>query len=99
MVEKQSLYAHIDVITQKSDYFAAMFRSNMRGSIDRVDHQVLPNCSKAAFLLRILEYLYLDDFTVSIDDIVELWVFADTYQTMGGLEHSCSYGCIGEGIE
>jgi RCC1 and BTB domain-containing protein len=30
MVENQSMYAYMDVLTQKSDYFAAMFRSNIR---------------------------------------------------------------------
>jgi RCC1 and BTB domain-containing protein len=85
MVENQPLYAHIDILTQKSDYFAAMFRSNMRESIERVVQ--VPNCSKAAFL-HILEYLYLDDFTVSMDDVVELWVLADFYQ-MEGLKYSC----------
>jgi hypothetical protein len=30
----------------------------------------------------------LDGFTVSIDDVVELWGIADMYQ-MEGLKHSC----------
>jgi hypothetical protein len=85
MVENQPLYANIDVLTQKSDYFAAMFRSNMRESIERVVN--VPNCSKVAFLL-VLEYLYLDGFTVSMDDVVELWELADFYQ-MEGLKYSC----------
>jgi alpha-tubulin suppressor-like RCC1 family protein len=85
MVENQPLYAKIDVLTQKSDYFAAMFRSNMRESIERVVN--MPSCSKASFL-HLLEYLYLDDFTVSIDDVVELWGLADMYQ-MEGLKYSC----------
>jgi hypothetical protein len=84
-VENQFLYANIDVLTQKSDYFAAMFRSNMKESIERVVQ--VPNCSKAEFL-RVLEYLYLDGFTVSLDDVVELWVLADMYQ-MDGLKYSC----------
>ena len=45
------------------------------------------NCSKAAFLC-VLDYLYLDGFTVSIDDAVELWVLADMYQ-LEGLKYSC----------
>jgi hypothetical protein len=57
----------------------------MRESIERVVN--VPSCSKAAFLL-VLEYLYLDDFTVSIDDVVELWGLADMYQ-MEGLKCSC----------
>jgi RCC1 and BTB domain-containing protein len=93
MVENQPLYAHIDVLTQKSDYFAAMFRSNMRESIERVVD--VPNCSKAAFL-HVLEYLYLDDFTVSIDDVVELWDLADMYQ-LEGLKYSCR-GALERGL-
>jgi hypothetical protein len=30
----------------------------------------------------------LDGFTVSLDDVVELWVLADMYQ-MDGLKYSC----------
>ena len=85
MAENQPLYANIDVLTQKSDYFSAMFRSNMRENIERVIK--VPNCSKAEFL-HILEYLYLDGFTVSIDNVVELWGLADMYQ-MEGLKYSC----------
>jgi hypothetical protein len=84
-VEHESLYANIDVLTQKSDYFAAMFRSNMRERIDRVVN--VQNCTKTAFL-RVLEYFYLDGFTVSIDDAVKLWVLADMYQ-MEGLKWPC----------
>ena len=65
MVENEPLYANVDVLSQKSDYFAAMFRSNMRENVERVVK--IPNCSKAAFLC-VLEYLYLDEFTLSIND-------------------------------
>jgi hypothetical protein len=57
----------------------------MRESIDRVVQ--VPNFSKAAFL-HLLEYIHLDDFTVSIDDVVEVWEVADFYQ-MEGLKYSC----------
>jgi RCC1 and BTB domain-containing protein len=93
MVEHQPLYANVDVLSQKSDYFEAMFRSNMRESIERVVQ--VPSCSKAAFL-HVLEYLYLDDFTVSIDDVVELWVLADMYQ-LDGLKYSCM-GALERGL-
>jgi hypothetical protein len=86
IVGNQPLYAKIEVLSQNCDYFAAMFlRSNMRESIERVVD--VRDCSKAAFL-RVLEYLYLDGFTVSLDDVVELWVLADMYQ-MEGLKHTC----------
>jgi hypothetical protein len=93
MVENEPLYANVDVLTQKSDYFAAMFRSNMRESIERVVQ--VPNCSKASFLL-VLEYLCLDGFTVSLDDVVELWGIADMYQ-MEGLKYCCM-GALERGL-
>jgi hypothetical protein len=85
MVENRPLYANVDILSQKSDYFAAMFRSNMRESLERVVQ--VPNCSKAA-LLRVLEYLCLDDFIMSIDDAVGLWQLADMYQ-LEGLKYFC----------
>jgi alpha-tubulin suppressor-like RCC1 family protein len=85
MVENEPLYANVDVLTQKSDYFAAMFRSNMRESIERIVQ--VPSCSKASFML-LLEYLYLDGFIAQIDDVVELWGLADMYQ-MEGLKYCC----------
>jgi hypothetical protein len=93
MVENKPVYANIDVISQKCDYFKAMFRSNMRESIERVVE--VPNCSKAAFL-RILEYLCMDDFTISIDHVVELWGLADMY-LLEGLKYSCT-GALEMGV-
>ena len=93
MVENEPLYANVDFLSQKSDYFAGMFRSNMRESIERV--VTVPNCSKTTFL-HVLEYLHLDDFTVSIDDVVELWEVSDFYQ-MEGLKLSCM-GALERGL-
>jgi RCC1 and BTB domain-containing protein len=93
-VENHSLYSNIGVLTQKGDYFAAMFRSNLRESIERVVN--VPNCSKTAFL-HVLEYLYLDGFTVSMDDVVELLVLADMYQ-IEGLKYSCMGALEREGL-
>ena len=56
MVENEPIYAIGDVLSQKSDYFAVMFRSNMRESYGKI-----PDCSKILFLLM-LEYLCLDGF-------------------------------------
>jgi hypothetical protein len=93
MVENEPVYANVDVLTEKSDYFAAMFRSNMRESIERVVQ--VPNCSKAAFF-HVLKHLYLDGFTVSLDDVVELWVLSDMYQ-LDGLKYSCM-GALERGL-
>jgi hypothetical protein len=94
MVENEPVYATVDVLTQKSEYFAAMFlRSNMRESIERAVE--VPNCSKAAFLC-VLEYLCLDGFTVSLDDVLELWVLADMHQ-LEGLKYMCM-GALERGL-
>jgi alpha-tubulin suppressor-like RCC1 family protein len=94
MVENKPLYANVDILSQKSDYFAAMFRSNMRESIERVVQ--VPHCSKAAFLL-VLKYLCLDDFTISsIDYVLEIWALADMYQ-LEGLKYSCM-GALERGL-
>ena len=71
---------------QKSDYFAAMFQSNMRESLESVFQ--VPNCSKAAFLC-VLE----DSFNVSIDDVVGL----NRYVSFGRAEVHL-YGRIGTGF-
>jgi len=94
-VDNQSLlYSDTKVLTQKSDYFAAMFRHKMRESIERVVN--VSDFSKAAFL-HLLEYIHLDDFTVSMDDIVELLVLSDMYQ-MEGLKYSCMGALEWEGL-
>jgi RCC1 and BTB domain-containing protein len=93
-VDNQSLYSNIKVLTQKSDYFEAMFRSNMKESNERVVN--VTNFSKAAFL-HVLEYFHLDDFTVSIDDVVELLVLSDIYQ-IEGLKYSCMGALEREGL-
>ena len=36
MIENEPVYANIEVLSQKSDYFAGMFWSNVRESINRV---------------------------------------------------------------
>ena len=76
MVENEPLYANVDLLSRRSDYYTAMFRSNMRESIERVVN--VPDCSKALFL-QVLEYLYLDDFTVRKDNAAELLELADMY--------------------
>ena len=85
MVENEPIYANMEVLSQKSDYFAAMFRSNMRESIEGV--VTVPECSKAGFL-KALRSLYMDGYSMSVDDVVELWVFADMYQ-LEGLKWCC----------
>ena len=85
-VENERIYAIVDILSQRSDYFAAMFRSNMRERLERVV-EVPSCCSKVAFV-HILKYLCLDDFSVCVEDIVEVWVLADMYQ-LEGLKLTC----------
>lgn len=78
MVEKQSIYAHRDILIQRSDYFKAMFESNMRESTENVVS--IPKCSKDIFL-TLLEYIYFHEpFKMSIDDSEDLFQLADMYQ-------------------
>ena len=82
MVENKPIYANIDVLSRKSEYFEAMFRSKMKESIDRV--VVIPDVSQGAFL-KLLEYLCLDDFRLPDDDDVleELILLGDMYLLEG----------------
>ena len=87
MVENEPIYVNVDILSEKSDYFAAMFRCNMRESLVERVVQV-PNCSKAAFQ-RVLVYLYMDaSYIMGIEDVVEVWGLADMYQ-LEGLKWTC----------
>ena len=64
-----------------------MFRCNVSESIER--EVAIPDCSSAAFL-QVLRSLYMDGFSVSIDDVVDVWVLArDIYQLEGLKKFSC----------
>ena len=83
MVDDHPFYGNIDVLSRKSQYFKAMFRSNMRESIKGV--VVVPDVSRVVFL-KLLEYLCFDDFV--LDDLDEaskgeLGVLADMYMLDG----------------
>ena len=82
MVRNEPICAHIGILSKKSEYFRAMFRSNMRESVERVVK--VQDCSKSIFKF-LLEYIYLGTFP-SIDhivDAVELYRIADIYQVEG----------------
>ena len=85
MLEGEPIYANTGILSQRSDYFEAMFRIGMRESIEKVVE--IPNCSRELFL-SVLKYLCLDDFTMRIDQVLELWELADMYQ-LEGLLLSC----------
>ena len=58
IVENEPIYGNIEILVSKSEYFEAMFRNNMRESIEK--KVVVPNVSRTAFL-KLLEYLCLED--------------------------------------
>lgn len=53
-VEDQPVYAHRAILAQRCEHFAAMFRSGMRESVEKVIP--IPNISHAVFLL-LMEYM------------------------------------------
>jgi hypothetical protein len=75
------------LLIDKSDYFRAMFRSNMRES--RENEVEVRDYSKDVFLL-FLEYLYTGGVDVGMDreDVLDLYVLADRYQE-NGLSRQC----------
>lgn len=76
MVENEPIYAHRAILAHRSEHFAAMFRSGMRESVERVIN--IPNVSKVTFLL-LLEYLYTDSVKIDVEHAVELYMAADLY--------------------
>ena len=75
----------------RSEYFRAMFRSNMRES--RENEVKVEDCSKGVLLL-LLEYLYTGGVDVGMDDALDLYVLADRYQ-VNELSREC---LVGEGL-
>ena len=89
MVEGKPIYAKKDILVARSEYFRAMFSSNMRESRD--GEIEITCCSRATFVV-LLEYLYTDVLTLTDkselfeDDcsaLLELYVMADMYQMDG----------------
>jgi hypothetical protein len=60
----------------QSEYFRAMFRSNMRES--RENEVEVRDCSKGVFLL-FLEYLYTGAVDIGMDHALDLYVLSDRY--------------------
>jgi RCC1 and BTB domain-containing protein len=77
MIENEPVYAHRAILAQRCEHFAAMFRSGMRESLERVIP--MPNISKPVFLL-LLEYIYTDAVKIELEDAVELYIAADLYR-------------------
>lgn len=79
LVNNERIHACKAVLMAHSEYFQAMFRSNMKESKNnQIDIQ---DCSKVVFLL-LLEYIYTSTVQVDIDHAVELYVLSDMYQVL-----------------
>jgi hypothetical protein len=81
------VYAIKALLLDRSEYFRAMFRSNMRESKENVVQ--VRDCSKGVFVL-LLEYLYTGRVDVGMDHALDLYVVADRY-----LENGLSRQCVG----
>lgn len=77
LVEDQPVYAHRAILAQRCDHFAAMFRSGMRESVERM--VPIPDISRQVFLL-LLEYIYTDSVKIEVENAIELYIASDLYQ-------------------
>ena len=91
IVENTPIYGNIDVLSRKSQYFEAMFRSNMRESIEGI--VTVPDVTASAFL-RLLKYICLDGRIglehEGLDEVSreDLYALADMYM-LDGLRLLC----------
>lgn len=83
MVENQPIHAKAGILVARSEYFRAMFESNMRESIERMVK--VPNSSRRLFFIM-LEYLHTDVYSLDgleVEDLMDLYEMADMYQLEG----------------
>jgi RCC1 and BTB domain-containing protein len=73
----ERVHANKGILIGQSEYFRAMFRSDMRESKENEVH--VQDCSKALFLL-LLEYLYVGEVDIVMEDAIELYVLSDRYR-------------------
>jgi len=77
MVENQPIHAHRAILAQRCEHFAAMFRSGMRESVEKMVS--IPDISRQVFLM-LLEYLYTDSVKIDVENAIELYIASDIYQ-------------------
>ena len=70
------VHAHKMILSNRCEFFAAMFRSGMRETIE--GEITLPNVSKKVFL-ALMEYVYTDSVVMEVDVAVDLFKLADIY--------------------
>jgi len=76
LIENEPIHAHRAILAQRSEHFAAMFRSGMRESMERTI--AIPSISKSVFLL-LLEYIYTDSVKIDVNHAIDLYIAADLY--------------------
>jgi RCC1 and BTB domain-containing protein len=76
LVEDRPVHAHRAILAQRCEHFAAMFRSGMRESVERM--VPIPDISRSVFML-LLEYIYTDSVKIDVENAVELYIAADIY--------------------
>lgn len=77
LVEDQPVHAHRAILAQRCDHFAAMFRSGMRESVERM--VPIPDISRPVFIL-LLEYIYTDSVKIDVENAIELYIASDIYR-------------------
>ena len=83
----ERVHAMKGLLIGRSEYFRAMFRSNMRESTENKIE--VRDCSKGVFLL-FLEHLYKGEVDIGSEDAKELYVLSHRYQ-----EDHLSAQCLG----
>lgn len=87
LVEDQPVYAHRAILAQRCEHFAAMFRSGMRESVERM--VPIPEMSRSVFLL-LLEYIYTDTVKIDVENAIELYIASDLYNLERLREMCCT---------
>lgn len=76
LVEERQVHAHRAILAHRCEHFAAMFRSGMRESVERM--VPIPEISHSVFLL-LLEYIYTDSVKIDVENAIELYIASDIY--------------------
>lgn len=87
LVEDQPVHAHRAILAQRCEHFAAMFRSGMRESVERM--VPIPEMSRSVFLL-LLEYIYTDTVKIDVENAIELYIASDLYNLERLREMCCT---------
>ena len=76
-VEGTLLHAHRLILSARSEYFSALFRSGMRESEEGVVHT--PKNTKRSTALLLLKFLYTDSVQISFEQALPLYALGQFY--------------------